>query len=63
MSTSATLIASRPKIFNCITTVKMLIHIKYVKSANHLGIVQNRERTRKNLPANIKTNLSLKSGL
>ena len=32
----------------------MLIHIKYMKSANQLGIVQNRERTRKNLPANIE---------
>ena len=41
----------------------MLIHIKYMKSANHLGIVQNRERTRKNLPANIKTNLPLKFDL
>ena len=41
MSTSATLIALRLKRFNCRTTVKILIHIKYIKNANHLGIVEN----------------------
>ena len=32
MSTSVTLTASRLKSFNCRTTVKVLIHIKYVKN-------------------------------
>ena len=39
MSISATLIALRRKSFNCRTTVKILIHIKYVKNANRLGIL------------------------
>ena len=39
MPTSATLIALRRKSFNCRTTVKILIHIKYVKNANRLGIL------------------------
>ena len=36
------------------TTVNILIHFKYMKNANHLRIVRN-SRTRKNIPANIKT--------
>ena len=55
MSTSATLVAFRLESFNFRTTVKVLIHIKYVNKANHLGIVQYNERTRKNIRANIKT--------
>ena len=46
MSTFTTLTAFRRKSFNCKTAVKILIHIKYVKNANHLGIVCNSERTR-----------------
>ena len=57
-STSATLIASRLKSFNCRTTVKILIYVKYTQNANDLGIVRNSGRTRKNIPANIKTYLS-----
>ena len=63
MSTSGTLIAFRLKNFNCRTTVKILIYIKYVKNASHLEIVRNSEKTRKNIAANIKTYSSLKSGL
>ena len=63
MSTSAALIAFRRKSFNCRSMIKMLIHIKYVKNANHLGIIWNNKRTLKNIPANIKTYLSWKSGL
>ena len=44
-------------------TVKILIHIKYVKNPNHLWIVRNSERTRKNIPANIKIYSSWKSSL
>ena len=55
-ATSATLIAFRlKKRFKYRTTVTVLIHIKHVKNRNHLGIVQNNERTCKNIPANIKT--------
>ena len=39
MSTSPTLIAFKLKHFNCRTTVKSLIPIKYVKDANFLGSV------------------------
>ena len=46
-STSAALIAFRLKRFNRRTTVKLLVPIKYVKGANHLGSVQNSKRTRK----------------
>ena len=63
MSTSTTLIAFRFKTFNCRTTVKILIHIKYVKNANHLGIVRNSKRAHINIPVNIKTYLSRKFGL
>ena len=49
MSTSATVTAVRFKNFNRRTTVKVLIHIKYVKNANHLGIIRNDKRTRKNV--------------
>ena len=55
MSTSATLIDFRLKSLTYRTTEKILIHIMYVKNANYLGIVQNSEQTRKNLPVNIKT--------
>ena len=55
MSTSTTLIAFGLKGFNCRTRVKSSIHIKYVKNGNHLRIVQNSQRTNKNIPANIKT--------
>ena len=55
-ATSATLIAFRlKKRSKYRTTVTVLTHIKYVKNRNHLGIVQNNERTCKNIPANIKT--------
>ena len=40
MSTSATLIAFTLKSFNYRATVKSLIHIKYVKNANHLGMFE-----------------------
>ena len=63
VSTSATLIAFRFKGFNYRTMVKVLIHIKYAKNVNHLGIVQNNERTRKNIPTNIKRHWSWKSGV
>ena len=43
------------KAFNCRTMAKILIHIKSVKNANLLGIVRKSERTRKNIPANVKT--------
>ena len=61
--TSATLIAGRLKSFNCRPTVRILIHIKYVKNANHLGIVRKKERTHKNIPANINRYSSWKFGL
>ena len=47
MSTSATLTTFRFKSFNCRTTENFLIQIKYMKNENHLGIVQDKERTRK----------------
>ena len=40
MSTPVTLMAFRLKSFNCRTTVKILLHIKYVKHGNHLEIVR-----------------------
>ena len=55
ISTSATPIAFKLKTFNFRTMVKILIHIKYEKNENHLGIIRNNESTRKNIPANIKT--------
>ena len=54
MSTSATLITFRFKSFNCRTMRKILIHIKYVKNANYLGIVRNSKSTRNNIPVHIK---------
>ena len=60
MSTSAILIAFRLESFNCRTTVNVFIHIKYVKNGDHLGIVQNNERTRKNITANINMDSSWK---
>ena len=53
MSTSATLTAFRLKSFNYRTAVEISIHTKFVKNADHLGIVRNREMKPKNLPANI----------
>ena len=41
MSTSAALIVFRLKSFNCRTKATNLIDVKYVKIANHLGIVGN----------------------
>ena len=61
MPNSTTLKAFICKSFICGTTVKVLIHIKYVKNANHVGIVGNSKRTRKNIPENIKTYSSWKS--
>ena len=55
MFTSATLIAFKLKSFDSRRTVKILIYIKYMKYANHLGNVRNSESTRKNMSANIKT--------
>ena len=40
-------LALRLKSFNCRTTVNNLIHIKYVKNSNHLGIDRNSERGQK----------------
>ena len=42
---------------------RLLEEIRYVKNANHMGIVWNSERIRKNIPANVKTDSSWKSGL
>ena len=47
MSTSATVITFILKSFDSRTAVKKLFNIK---NANHLGIVRNRERTRKKHP-------------
>ena len=46
MPTCATFLALRLKSFNCRTTVKTLIHIKYVKNANQLGTWELFEMTK-----------------
>ena len=63
LCTYTTLIAFRPKSFNCRTMTKILIHLKYVKNENNFGIVRNSETTRKKIPANIKMDSYWKLGL